>query len=172
MGRKLMGNQYKNIDDYTVGVTSKGVLYLLDTEDIENAQRYTWTVNNGYIATHDYENNFRKLSLHRLVTNCPDGKDVDHINHDKLDNRKSNLRICSRSENCMNKRIQNNNTHDCPGLVWRERDRVWEVYIAIDGKYKYIGGSKDKNKAIKIRKDAEKNIYGEFRLKEDIAWNL
>ena len=47
-----------------------------------------------------------RLSIHRVVMSAPKGFDVDHINGDPLDNRKENLRICTRSQNCQNKSVR------------------------------------------------------------------
>ena len=51
-------------------------------------------------------NGSRDKSIHRIVMNAPKGMDVDHINGDTLDNRKENLRICTRSENCQNRKVR------------------------------------------------------------------
>lgn len=75
----------------------------IDNEDIEKVKNHKWGIANGanttYVRTHI---NLKTVSLHKFITNCPKGYEVDHINHDGLDNRKSNLRICTRKENIDN----------------------------------------------------------------------
>ncbi len=72
----------------------------ISIEDIERVKGYHWTDNGkGYVRT--FVNN-SPLYLHRYLTNCPDGLEVDHINRDKSDNRRENLRIVSHSVNKAN----------------------------------------------------------------------
>ena len=81
---------------------------LIDVEDVEKVKKHKWnlivnkkmcTVYVGfcYKSTLTY--------LHRFVTNCPDDMVVDHINHDTLNNRKENLRVCTIAENNKNRRL-------------------------------------------------------------------
>jgi hypothetical protein len=74
---------------------------LIDAEDFDLAQKYVWSLVNGYAAAKTREGrlNSHKVSLHRIVTGANTGDEIDHINRDKLDNRKSNLRICTHSQN-------------------------------------------------------------------------
>lgn len=79
----------------------------IDYEDKEKVSNYKWVVSihkGGvfYIVATDRDNG-RNVQLHRLITNCPSNLTVDHINHDTLDNRKENLKVCTQSENNLNK---------------------------------------------------------------------
>ncbi len=74
---------------------------LIDNEDIEIAKRHTWHFIKSYKIL--YVASTDKFLLHRLIMKCPFDKQVDHINHNTLDNRKYNLRICTPSENCFNR---------------------------------------------------------------------
>ena len=77
--------------------TNKTYKVLLDKEDLEKVKQYIWRISNNYvIAKKGY------IKLHRLITNCPDNLVVDHINHNPLDNRKCNLRVCTQEENAQN----------------------------------------------------------------------
>ena len=60
-------------------------------------KQYRWRISNNYVITKK-----GYIKLHRLITNCPDDKVVDHINHNRLDNRKCNLRVCTQAENAQN----------------------------------------------------------------------
>lgn len=75
----------------------------IDIDDLEKVKNYKWGIANGksttYVRTHI---NLKTVSLHKLITNCPKGYEVDHINHNGLDNRKSNLRVCTSKENIDN----------------------------------------------------------------------
>lgn len=83
------------------GKYGKGKYAIVDVEDVEKIALYKWHVSdNGYVLN---RNHGKTIRIHRLIMNTPEGMDTDHINHNKLDNRKSNLRICTRSVNLMNK---------------------------------------------------------------------
>jgi hypothetical protein len=65
----------------------------------------------------------RDLSIHRVVMKAPKGMDVDHINGDPLDNRKENLRLCSRSENCRNKKVRADSKSGFKGVEYVKNPR-------------------------------------------------
>lgn len=72
----------------------------VDDEDWPLISRYTWRMDpKGYVVTNSFGTTLR---IHRLILNPKKGEQVDHINHNKLDNRKWNLRICNNSENQAN----------------------------------------------------------------------
>src|SRR5271167_2965505 len=73
--------------------------------------------------------NKRILAIHRLVMDAREGQEVDHINRDKLDNRRENLRFCTHSENMQNKKQL--------GITWHKNRNKWQAQGRIDGKYVY-----------------------------------
>lgn len=99
------------------------IIALIDIDDIEKVKQFSWYAvkrtlkkfNDIYYVMSssrvlDEPNKKRKrVSLHRLITNCPEGLEVDHLNHNPLDNRKSNLRICTQIENAQNRRDRRKN---------------------------------------------------------------
>jgi len=82
---------------------------------------------------------FKSMRLHRYITNAVDGMEVDHINNNPLDNRKTNLRPATRNENGMNRRKQSNNTSGFKGVSYSERLKKWQVHICINQKTTYLG---------------------------------
>lgn len=78
--------------------------------DINRVSQYKWQLDKstGYWYTYNKKTK-SKMYLHRFIVNCPKGKVVDHINHDKNDNRRCNLRICTQKENLRNRQIKSNN---------------------------------------------------------------
>ena len=88
---------------------SQGKYAIVDDDDYQELNIYNWYFNNDGYAVRSVEiskGKRTKQRMHRIITNCPDGFEVDHANHDKLDNRKSNLRVCSSSENSHNQKMQ------------------------------------------------------------------
>ena len=74
-------------------------------------------------------NGSRKKSIHRAVMGYPKGMDVDHINGDPLDNRKVNLRLCTRSENCMNKKTRADSRSGYKGVYMSPDGNKIQAYI-------------------------------------------
>ena len=77
------------------------------------------------------------VSMHRLIMNAPKGLEVDHRDGNGLNNQKSNLRICSRTQNMMNKKKYRNNKSGFKGVTWLRSSKKWISQIKVDGKPKY-----------------------------------
>lgn len=91
------------------------------------------------------------------------GMEVDHIDTDGLNNRYSNLRVVTSSQNQMNKPKQANNKSGVTGVSWAKRESKWYACITVDGKQISLGYHKNKEDAIKARKAAELKYFGEYR---------
>lgn len=109
----------------------------------------------------------KEILIHRFIMNCPKGKVVDHINHDRLDNRKSNLRICTQADNMKNQKKSKKNTSGYKGVCWASREKRWIAYIKVDGKNITLGYFKNKEDAINARLKAEEKYYSEFKFIND-----
>jgi len=131
---------------------------IVDTEDLEKVRKYKWYLTDQGYVSHKSK---IKLSMHRYVIGCPLDKEVDHINGNPLDNRKSNLRTCTHKENVANKRMRNDNTSGVIGVRFHKL-WGWQAYIAENGKQKHIGWYKTKEEAMEQRLIKSKEQYGEF----------
>lgn len=102
--------------------------------------------------------------LHRVVTAAPAGMVVDHINGNTLDNRKANLRVCTRRENLANRRKQSNSGQRFKGISSDSRARGWNVAIgsSSQGTRKYIGRYKTEEEAAAMYDLAAVLTFGEF----------
>ena len=132
---------------------------IIDIDDINKVKVYKWGLSGGGYA----RNETHRLFLHRLITNCPEGMIVDHINRNRLDNRKSNLRIVNDEQNSLNQGLKSNNTSGYKGVSWNKRRNKWEVYINVNKKRIKLGYYDDLEEAIKVRKEAEIKYHGEYR---------
>ena len=125
----------------------------IDKEDVDNVKKDKWRLSsNGYIM-----NQNDKL-LHRVLMGTREGYVVDHINKDKFDNRKSNLRNCSQSLNILNSKISKDNTSGIKGVDFHKASGKWRARIKYNGENKYLGIYENKEEAIKVRKEAENKI--------------
>jgi hypothetical protein len=98
--------------------------------------------------------------MSRWLLNPPPTMHVDHINRDALDNRRSNLRICTAAENYRNKSVRTDNKSGTPGVSWN--GKKWAVIITVSGKVMNLGRFKNIEDAITLRKEAEDKYFGEF----------
>lgn len=108
--------------------------------------------------------NKKHYYLHRLITKCQDkNMVVDHINHNTLDNRKENLRICTKSENVRNQEKSTRNTSSIYKGVWYNKHR--KKYIAeikVNQKKINLGRFLSIKEAAKAYNDAATKYFGKF----------
>lgn len=163
-------NKYDLSGEYGIGYTSKGTEFYFDLEDFEKIFPYNWhTDGSGYIIANSKDTKEAKIRMHRLVMGVEDiNTYVDHIYHNKADNRKSQLRIVTNSQNQMNKGKNKNNTSGTAGVYWHKNSQKWESIITLNGKLIYLGIFDNYDKAVQVRKEAEEKYFGEFRYKENV----
>ena len=153
-------NTYTIVDDYAILKTTKGQEFIVDVDDLELTQTRTWCIGKtGYLVA---SLNGKNIKLHRYLLGLTNPSDVvDHINRNPLDNRKSNLRICSQNENSKNTKLQTNNTTGYPGIKLKPNGSYY-TRITVDYKEIYLGTFDNFEDAVKVRKAAERKYYGEF----------
>lgn len=161
-------NEYEIDGDVTTLKTNGGDV-LIDTEDLVKILPFNvWRVTKrGDVCSQSSvringKDVITTTKLHRLVMDAPKGKVVDHINHNRLDNRKSNLRICTFAENGKNLSLKKNNTSGVAGVCWDKSRKKWSAVIKVNYKPIHLGRYKEFNDAVKVRKEAELKYFGEF----------
>lgn len=106
------------------------------------------------------------VRAHRVIFAITQGYwtniDVDHKNGDRLDNRASNLREATRSQNLFNARIRGNNTSGYKGVSWCNTYKKWKASICFDKKQKSLGYFNNKAEAILAYRNAASALFGEF----------
>ena len=139
-------------------------IVLIDEEDRERVEAYKWYVNKpGYVTTIIAHPGGKRtgLKLHRFVMNAPDGVFVDHKFGNKLDNRKSELRLCCRSYNGANKRKAGHTYGVFPVSV--SLQPRWWVNVGTNGEPgSYKGMFSDRNAALNCYNYHLQQTYGEF----------
>ena len=92
---------------------------------------------------------------------CPEGMFVDHINHDTLDNRRSNLRLINTKNNNRNRKGANcNNKSGYRNVCWVQGK--WQVQLMVDGKNASLGRFTDLHKAADFAEEMRQKYYGDF----------
>ena len=140
----------------------------VDVEDWINIKGYHWgmwlTSYGCFHATTNIAHSGKRMqfSLHRFILSNPENKDVDHKNHDTLDNRKENLRECSRSENNANSRLRTGSKSGFKGVSWDADRGKWRACISIKHKYKQIGRFENIITAARAYNAAAVKYFGEF----------
>lgn len=115
---------------------TKGQVTQVDDDDYEKYARYSWraSLRTGYQVTAYAasrtirlgDGRHKSVYLHRIIMGLiHSSQQVDHINHDTLDNRKENLRVVSQSTNQRNKRPQKGGSSRFTGVVWRKENKKW-----------------------------------------------
>lgn len=132
---------------------TKGGFALVDDADFKYLNQSKWSVNTGGYAVTRI--NREKVYMHRVINETPEGFHTDHINRNKLDNRRSNLRTATPSENALNSKLNTNNRSGHKGVYWYERYKKWEVYININKKRIYLNRYANLEDAIATREKAE-----------------
>lgn len=140
---------------------------LVDDEDYEYLSQWQWHYGvNGYAMRTTYiRGSGRKnqkneyVLMHRLINKTPPKQLTDHINRNKLDNRKTNLRSANKSLNSINRPLQPNNKSGHKGVHWFKRVKLWQVYLDRDGKRINVGYFADLDEAVMARQRAEQELH-------------
>ena len=143
---KIVNNEMYLYDAFGIFVTKTKI----DKDDIEKVKQYKWHLNKskGYVMS------WKIGALHRFLMNTPKGKVTDHINTDKLDNRKKNLRVCTNQQNLFNSRVK--------GYYWSKEKNRWYSRIMLNRKTINLGYFNNQKEAQQARRKAELRYFGEF----------
>jgi hypothetical protein len=142
-----MGNVILCEDSMAQIITSRGHVVLMDQDDFERFGALAWFVSKrGYVVRNVVTATGRTIdNLHRQIMGAAigDGQIIDHINGDKLDNRKGNLRICTNAENVRNGRRRPSNSSGFKGIYLHRASGLWHATIKVDGVKHSLGYFKE-----------------------------
>ena len=140
---------------------TQGKVAIVDDADYAAVSQYAWHFNacTGYAGRRDWQAK-RYVLMHRYIMAAPQGMEVDHINGDKLDNRRSNLRLATTLQNSHNTASQKGARSGYKGVS--VYDNRFYVRIMVEGKNTYYGRYSDERTAARIYDYAARIHYGEF----------
>lgn len=142
----------------------------ISPQDAELILRYKWRVTSTihgrgnaifYAYTSSGGRGAKKIKMHRLITNAPDGTHVDHINGDGLDNRRENLRIVTPQMNQANSRKHIVGWSRFKGVSWSAAAKKWRAYINIGRKQTHLGLFDDEITAAQAYDVKAREVFGE-----------
>lgn len=141
--------------------------FIIDLDEYDKIKNIHWGLNAIYGYTDKYENVYYAFNsklgfLHRFIMNAPKGMVVDHIDGNTLNTRKNNLRICTHTENCRNRKRQFNNTSGYQGVTWDKNTNKWMSYICVDTHQKTLGYFNTPEEAHVCRVLADEKYFGEY----------
>lgn len=139
---------------------TKGKTVVVDADMYDDLSQHSW-----HFAAHNYA--ARRINgvityMHRDLVGAGKGEVVDHKNHNTLDNRLSNLRKCTPSQNSANQRVQKGSVSGYKGVSWTPRDEKWGAKIGYEGKRINLGYFADIDDAARMYNFWAADIFGEF----------
>lgn len=142
---------------------TRGHFAVVDDEDFNNLMRFRWHANCFSGKWYAFrKHNYQKISMHRQIMSAPKGMDVDHINGNTLDNRKSNLRNCTHSQNMANRGVTKQNKSGFKGVSFHKQHQKWHAKITVMRKKIHIGYFETPEDAASAYDAKAKEFFGEF----------
>lgn len=148
----------------TINLT-QGRFALVDDDDYDELSKNSWSYSNAGYAQRGYKvrGKCKTVLMHRQLLKAPDGIEIDHINGNRLDNRRSNLRFATRGENSFNQRKQRRQTTSrYKGVYWHKGDNAWMARIQAKGNYIYLGNFKSEQAAALAYNKAAEQYFGKY----------
>lgn len=117
---------------------TRGKVALVDDDMFEELNRYKWYATDDGYASRSFSRikgiRRRNISMHRQIMGTPEGMDTDHIDHNRLNNQRTNLRVCTRLENLRNMRSKPDGTSKFKGVCADVKRKYYRAHIRVNGK--------------------------------------
>ena len=154
-------------------ISRKGRVYevLCDVDIHEQVKNYAWFISKaGYAFSRMGKGRKGKwVYLHRYVIEAKQGDQVDHIDQNKLNNLRANLRLCTSQQNKWNIGLTKRNSSGYKGISWDKKNKKWEANIRIDRKNHKIGRFDSKELAALAYNEVVEQHRGEFAVMNEVS---
>jgi hypothetical protein len=145
---------------------TRGMWATIDLADFERVRTFKWQPHKEGRTWYARNSTSSTTSMHRVIMQATTGQFIDHIDGDGLNNRRSNLRFATLSQNQGNRRLSKNNKSGYKGVSWNNHSRKWLAQIVIQNKNIYLGLFDSIEDARVAYAEAAKRYFGDFmRLK-------
>jgi hypothetical protein len=148
---------------------TQGQAAIVDDEDYEALAKFKWQAEWSRNAQTWYAkrrtskaDGCRTVRMHREIVGAGAGEQVDHRNHDGLDNRRDNLRRCTVTQNNANQRKGAGHTSRYKGVSWNALTGSWRAQISVEGTTRHIGQYASEKEAAAAYDAAASALHGEF----------
>lgn len=153
-------------ENYALVELTRGKFSKIDIEDAERVGQFNWFYKKGYAArsSRALEGSYCHQYLHRFINNTPDGFETDHIDGDPLNNRRTNLRPVTRTQNLQNMRKRKTlSSSKFKGVYFdRHYKQPWKAQIAAKGERIYLGNFPSEEAAARAYDYAAGHVFGEY----------
>jgi len=155
---------------YALVPLTRGLVSVIDAADVPLVEGWNWSasaqgrsrVNYAVRAFANGQGGYSRVLLHRLLGGASPGVDVDHIDGDGLNNRRSNLRLCARAENLWNVGPPSTNSSGVKNVSWDASRQRWYVSLKANGKTVLIGRFENLLDAAIAADEARERLHGDF----------
>ena len=142
---------------------TRGQFAIVDPDDYQYLSPFTWFAESAYKTYYaSRKQNGKLIKMHRQITNAPDHLVVDHIDHNGLNNQKTNLRLCTFAQNCRNIRSSAGKTSEYKGVHWHKKYKKWAAQITCDKKSYHLGYFKNQINAAREYDKKARQLHGQF----------
>lgn len=144
----------------TIPLTQNKIALVSD-EDFEELSKYKWHLHTTKFGDYARTSNPKRY-MHTFLMNPGHGYEVDHQDGDGLNNQRSNMRICTSSQNKANQKVRSDNVSGFKGVSWDKSREKWLAQTHYKGKYKYIGRFANKLEAVNAYNTTVIELFGDF----------
>ncbi len=148
---------------------TQGQVAIVSDEDYERVSQYKWCAywsgTKWYAMTSRRRvpvDGWKSITMHRFILDAQSGTFTDHIDRDGLNNRRENLRFCTRSQNEHNKTRRSDNKSGFKGVYWHKTNSKWAAQITVNGDIKRLGFFDTPEEAARVYDISAEEFHGEF----------
>jgi hypothetical protein len=141
---------------------ARHLLAMVDDEDFDRLNKFSWQARKDKGIIGNISGDGKKTLMHRYIMKAKHNQEIDHIDGNRLNNQKSNLRFATSSQNKANRGPRKDNKSGYKGVSWHKQLNKWTVRIMINGKYLSLGLHNDILEAAKAYNKAALKYYGQF----------